>query len=273
MSSQWTIRLELRDAESLASLRLTRGIEVAQKEAFIWVRGPSNDEKLERLVRALPAVARYEVTGGNRLRNLETRIPAETLPALNWQPINTWLRVRMPSMNPVGTRSTASQTSREEWDAVERVPTGSERKFMEKEAADYTLSSVPLRIVRSSEERPIALLITSLDDWREFALNAPEIRLRQLRFAVDEAGNVVVRGKPLPPLPGRQFVLDGNVAVQAGFTWEPAVSADVLSRRLGLSADALALFHEDGTFSRIEVEQFVPATRSAVRETAGFVTR
>src|SRR5437899_10763259 len=121
---------------------------------------------------------------------------------------------------------------------------------MEKEAADYTQSSVPLRIVRSAEERPIALLITSLDDWREFALNAPEIRLRQLRFAVDEAGNVVVRGKPLPPLPGHEFALDGKVAVQAGLTWELAVSAAVLSRRLGLPADALARFHQAGTSSR-----------------------
>lgn len=250
MSSQWVIQLALTDAASLAPLRLTRGIEVAEKELFVWVRGASGDEKIERLLRALPAVARYEVTGGIRLRNLETRIPAETLPALNWQPINTWLRVRMPLTNP---------------HAPSPPP----------HVGGYEgPGSVPLRIVRSTEERPNALLITSLDDWREFALNAPEIRLRQLRFAVDAAGNVVVRGKPLPPVPGRQFVLDGNVAVQAGFTWEPAVSADVLSRRLGLSADALALFHEDGSFSRIEAEQFVPATRSAVRETAqGFVTR
>jgi hypothetical protein len=242
MSSQWVIRIALTDAESLAPLRLTRGIEVAEKEQFVWIRGPS-DEKVERLVRALPAVARCEITGGNRLRNLESRIPAETLPALNWQPVSTWLRVQIKCPPPhVG---------------------GYEGH-----------GSVALRIVRSAEERSIALLATSLEEWREFALNAPEIRLRQLRFAVDEAGNVVVCGKPLPPLPGRQFVLHGNIAVQAGFTWEPAVSADVLSRRLGLAADALALFHEDGTFSRIEAEQFVPATRSAVRETAeGFVTR
>jgi hypothetical protein len=242
MSFSWVICLAPRDAESLAPLRLTRGIEVAEKESFIWVRGASVDEKVERLVRALPAVARYEVTGGNRLRNLESRIPAETLPALNWQPVSAWLRVQIKCPPPhVG---------------------GYEGH-----------GSVPLRIVRSAEERPIALLMTSLAEWREFALNAPEVRLRQLRFAVDEAGNVVVRGKPLPPLPGRQFVLHGNIAVQAGFTWEPAVSADVLSRRLGLSTDALAIFYQDGTFSRIEAEQFVPATRSAVRETAGSVTR
>jgi hypothetical protein len=239
----WVIRLAVTDAASLAPLRLTRGIEVAEKEPFVWVRGPGDDEKIERLLRALPAVARYDVIGGNRLRNLESRIPSETLPALNWQPVNSWLRVQMPSSSLEG-----------------------------RAAAANTPSPVPIRIVRSTEERPIALLMTSLAEWREFALNAPDIRLRQLRFAVDGAGNVVVRGKPLPPLPGRQFVLNDNIAVQAGFAWEPAVSADVLSRRLGLSADALALFHEDGTFSRFEDEQFVPATRSAVRETAGLVT-
>lgn len=97
MSSQWVIRLALTDAESLAPLRLTRGIEVAEKEPFVWVRGPGDDEKIERLLRALPAIARYEVIGGNRLRNLESRIPAETLPALNWQPVSTWLRVQMPA--------------------------------------------------------------------------------------------------------------------------------------------------------------------------------
>ena len=241
MPVQWVICLAPADAGSLAPLRLSRGIEVAEKEPFIWVRG-ANNEKLERLVRALPAVARYEIIAGNRLRNLESRIPSETLPALNWQPLSTWLRVQMPATNPV--------------------------------AVTPTLPSISLQIVRSAQEHPIALLMTTLDEWREFALNAPEIRLRQLRFAVDADGNVVIRGKPLPPLPGRQFVLHGNVAVQAGFNWEPAVSADVLSRRLGVSSDALAIFHEDGTFSRIEAEQFVPATRSAVRETAeGIVGR
>jgi hypothetical protein len=249
MSVQWVICLAPADAASLAPLRLTRGIEVAEKEPFIWVRGASSDEKLERLLRALPAVARYEVIAGNRLRNLESRIPSETLPALNWQPVSTWLRVQMPS-SPVA--PTLSQLDGER----------------------DTVRPVSLRIIRSAEEHPIELLLTTMDDWREFALGAAEIRLRQLSFAVDAEGNVVVRGKPLPPLPGRQFVLHGNIAVQAGFSWEPAVSADVLSRRLGLAVDALALFHEDGTFSRIEAEQFVPATRSAARETAkGSVTR
>jgi hypothetical protein len=240
----WVICIKPTDAECLAPLRLTRGIEVAEKEPFIWVRGGNSDEELELLIRALPAVARYELSSGNRLRNLESRIPAETLPLLNWQLLGTWLRVQLPGNG-------VSHSNR----------------WGEKEKSLPPLRPVSLRIVRSTEERPIDLLMTRLSDWRDFALSSPEVRLQQLRFAVDADGNVVVRGKPLPPLPGRQFVLHANIGVQAGFMWEPAVSAEVLVRRLGLSTDALVLFHEGGMFSRIEAEQFVPATRSAVRET------
>lgn len=253
MSSQWVICLAAPDAASLAPLRLTRGIEVAEKEPFVWVRGTSNEDELDPVLRSLPAVARYELSSGTRLRNLESRIPSENLPALNWQALNTWLRVQLEE-----TETTARTQTRAPGD---RRPEAN------------GLHPVPLRVVRSAEERPLDLLVTSIAEWREFAANAPEVRLRQLRFAVNAIGDVVVRGKPLPPLPGRQFVLHGNVAVQAGFAWEPAVSAEVLARRLGLSADALVLLHEDATFFRIEAEQFVPATRSAVRETSqGFGT-
>jgi hypothetical protein len=58
------------------------------------------------------------------------------------------------------------------------------------------------------------------------------------------------------------------MAVPCGWKWEPAVSERVLMRRFGVSADALLLWEEETTWSRLGLEQFVPATRSAVRATA-----
>jgi hypothetical protein len=233
----WVLCLAPADAVSLAPLRLTRGLEVAEKTPFIWLRGNANDEHIEPLLRALPAVVRYELFPNNRLRRLEHRIPSDTLPAFPWQPLNAWLRVQMPFSSGLPER-------------VDAPPQG-----------------IALRLIRCAEERTPELLVTSLSEWQVFAQSAPEIRLRHLRFAADAAANIVVRGRPLPPLPGSQFVLDGNIAIKSGFTWEPTVGAEVLSRRLGLSPEALALLHEDGTFTRIEGEQFVSASRSAVRET------
>jgi hypothetical protein len=69
----------------------------------------------------------------------------------------------------------------------------------------------------------------------------------------------------LPPLPGQRFVVHGPLAVPAGYAWRPAVSLAVVVRRLGLSADALAIWGEDGTVARLHAEHLIPATRSAIR--------
>lgn len=251
----WIVCLAQADAASLAPLRLHHGIEVAEN-GFVWLRGSSKDDKLEPLLCSLPAVARYELSPHNRLQPFGSRIPSETLPTLQWQPLKQWLQVRMPSPPLSPFRTSAASP------AVADLPAAA------LQTGPLSLPRVPLRIIRSADERPPDLLLTNLAEWQAFALNAPEIRLRQLRFAADAAGNVVVHGRPLPPLPGTHFVLDGNIAVPAGFSWEPPVSSEVLSRCLGISSEALAFLHPDGTFTRIEGEQFVPATRSAVRETA-----
>jgi hypothetical protein len=125
-------------------------------------------------------------------------------------------------------------------------------------------ATVPLRLVRSSEEREADLLLTTFDEFRRFAIDVAQVRLERLRFAVTAEGRVLVQGTPLPPIPGRRFVLHQGVAVPAGFAWQPAVGADVLSRRLGVSGDALVLWNEDDTVTRLHTEQLIPVTRSAV---------
>ncbi|MFO1513670.1 MAG: hypothetical protein U1F83_12255 [Verrucomicrobiota bacterium] len=121
-----------------------------------------------------------------------------------------------------------------------------------------------LRLVRSGEECESELLLTTLAEFKPFAMycaGAPG-----LQFAVQA---LLVRGTPLPPLPGgRRFALhQGVAAVPAGFAWRPTVSAEVLARRFGVTGDALVLWNEDGTITRLHGEQFVPATRGAARAT------
>jgi hypothetical protein len=124
-----------------------------------------------------------------------------------------------------------------------------------------------LRLARCTDEREAELLLTRLDLFARFAAMAPQVRLDRLQFAADEAGDVLVRGRPLPPLPGRRFVLQSGVAVPAGFCWQPAVDADVVARCFGASGSALVVWYEDGTLTRLHGEQFAQATRSAVRAT------
>jgi hypothetical protein len=236
MNFPWVICLAREDASAVAGLRLTTGIEVAEADGRIWLRGPAATESLAAALQRLPALARYEAFGGHRLRKLECSIPSDVLPPLNWQPIKVWMQVEQPDEHAV---------------------------FRNKPH----ISSIGIRLVRSTEEHEPDLLLTTLQDWSEFALSAAGVRLGPLQFAVNETQQVLVRGQPLPPLRGRRFVAQGNIAAPAGFAWQPAVSSAVLVRLLGISENDLALFYEDGTFGRVQAEQFVPASRAAVRET------
>ena len=234
MNHRWVICLAREDAASLGQLRLTAGVEVGEQKELVWVRGPHADEHLTKTLRALPAIARYEILSDKSLRNIEARIPTAALPDLRWQPIAAWIQAEFP---------------------VAALPAFEPRP-------------ISLRLVRSSDERGADLLLTALEEWTRFGDRAPLGRLQRLRFAAAGDGLVLVRGTPLPPLPGCRFVVHGSIAVPAGFTWRSEVGLDVLTRRFGASAEALVLWREDGTIARLHGEQFVQATRSAIRATA-----
>ncbi|KAF0177790.1 MAG: hypothetical protein FD161_2234 [Limisphaerales bacterium] len=234
MNFPWVIQLASADAASLAGLRLSPGLEVAERAASLWLRSRNTDEALMRIVVCVPALARFEWLTNGGLRPVASRIPSATMPALEWQPLARWLSVT--------TLATA-------WPAAIPRP-------------------VPVKLVRSSAEAEPDLLLTDLEQWTRFARTAAEVRLRPLRFAVDANRRVLVQGGPLPALPGQRFVSHGPIAVPAGFTWEPGVSAEVLAKGWRVPLDALVLWHADGTLSRLHPEQFLPATRSALRATA-----
>jgi hypothetical protein len=235
MKFAWTIRLAPEDAGSLATIRLHPGVEVALAPDALWVRGRgTEDARLDQALRSLPAVERYEWLGGDQLRPLESRIPSDTLPALRWEPLAQWFGVELPSCG---------------LSAEPPRPTS-------------------LRLVRSTNEADPNVLLTTFREWSRFALQAAEIRLQRLRFAVSNEATAVIWGRPLPPTTGGRFVEQSGIAVPAGFTWRPAVTAAILRQVFRVAEQALVLWHLDGSVTNIHPEQFVAAGRGAVRETA-----
>lgn len=229
----WAIYVALEDAASLAPLRQVAGIEVGEDGAKIWLRGKRGDEKLDIKLSALPAGARYEWLDSNQLRRIDQRIPGARLPLLQWQPLDAWLQVALPAA------------------------------AMAAEAPD----AVPLRLVRSGCEQEPELLLADLDDLMRFASMAARVRLERLQFAANGHGKALVRGRPLPPVPGQRFVLQGGVAVPVGFSWEPRVASSVLARRFAVAEGALVVWNQDEGITRLHSEQFFPLSRSALRAT------
>jgi hypothetical protein len=229
----WAICMGQEDVAALAAIRLVGGIEVAATGKEIWLRGQRGDDSLNEKLSALPANARYEWLKPDQIRRIDQRVPSGRFPALPWKPLAAWLQVELP---------------------IAALPALEPRP-------------VSLRLVRSAEEREPGLLFTDIEAFQKFASQAARVRLTCLQFAAADDGRVLVRGKPLPPLPGRRFVIHDGVAVPSGFTWQPAVSPGVLARRFAVSGDTLVLWNEDGTITRLHGEQFIPVSRSAVGAT------
>ena len=233
MNAPWAIRLARLHAPALAPLRLRAGVEIAEDGDSVWARGPTCDDALERLIRGLPAEARFTWGENDSLRAEGSRIPSGRLPAARWRSLSDWLQVVLPP--------------------VQAVFPGHER--------------IPLLLVRGGEEREPNLLTTPLEIWRAYALEAPEIRLSYLRFAVSSDGQAAVRGGPCPPLPGVRWVERSGIAVPAGYRWNPNVSDEVVRLVLSVESGGLILWYPDQRISRLREEQFIEVTRPNLRAT------
>jgi hypothetical protein len=123
------------------------------------------------------------------------------------------------------------------------------------------------------ELRPVAvatdanLLAADKVDWMNYVETAPEIRLHHLSFAYDAQSlqRVLIRGVPLPPLPGTRFVEAECIATPAGFQWHPPVSALSVRTALGAEELELIILWVDGSFTRVPRSAWNAAARSTVR--------
>ncbi len=233
--AKWVACLEARDAESLAELRLIPGLEIATAAHVIWLRGPDWDEALGAALRKIPGLRQFEALPNGSLLPRGARVPDGRLPELRWSPLRANVPVRLPAPAPSGAGNPAP---------------------------------VRLSLIRTDVEMPANALLTETLAWLDWTAQAPQIRLRPLRFAAASDGRVWVEGAPVPAIPGQRFHVRDSIATPCGWTWSPALEAAALARWLSLAADDRALAAEDGRWEIIKVEQFVPATRSAARLTA-----
>lgn len=235
----WALVLDVEHVTALAALRREPGLEAALVAEQFWLRGHTVSDSLALRLRQLPAIARYTVQANQDLLAEDAHVPHGYLPPGKWLPLEHWLPVIAPS-------ATVS--------------------------ADQPFEPVALRLVRDSVVREPNLLQTALATWVDYATTAPQIRLQRWSFAANEQGKVLIRGVPLPPLPGRQLVETESIAVEAGWTWFPSVEAAVLRRKFEAATGDLLLLQPgadgEAIIDMISASAFVQATRSAVRLTA-----
>ncbi len=234
ISGPWAARLPIADVAAAAALRLLPGVSACFVAGELWLRGGDISEALERALARLAPAARFTVLGDGALVPHGRRLPDGYLPAhAAWAPLGELLRPRIDSA------------------ALPASP----------------VARVTIRLERSSDERAATVLVTDLNTFVQYADGAPAVRLERLHFAADQS-RAVIRGEPLPPLPGARYSEQSGIAAPCGLAWRPAIDAPSLRRVLGLADGDLALLALDGTWQHLPAAAFVRARRSAVRFTA-----
>jgi hypothetical protein len=233
---EWIATLPASQSPALGALRLHPGLELAQLGSTLWLRGGALSKELREALRRLPGLTGWHVRDG-RLCRWDRSVPESVLPQLSWKPLTEMLRVALPPSSAVG--------------LLDR--------------------RTPLGFVRSSHEREASVLLASWEDWTQWAITAPEVRLSRLRFAVSSHGLAVIWGHPLPPLPGRLFSEEDGIALPCGWACDPPVPAPALRAWLNHSLGDLALLEPDNTHHLLRADQILPATRPNVRATASLI--
>lgn len=231
MNATLAVRMPRNRFAQLGPLRTTPGLEVCEEGDLLWLRTADPSEETLTSLRGLAAAELHRVLDDGQLVRIGARVPKGHLPKGPWMPLDSWLKVDLPTAALSG----------------ERPP------------------PVPLKLAPVAETREPNVLLVDQDVWREYAVTAPQVRLNRWHFAISIAGEVLVRGTPLPPLPGRRFVERRGVAVPAGFGWSPNVDVELVAQRFELQTNDLLLWIDDDRRERIRAENFVRATRSAVR--------
>jgi hypothetical protein len=229
------VRLPLFCDHAVGLLRLTPVflIGVVSIVLHLCVRGEQIDAALDLELRKLASAERFTVNADDVLTPLGQRIPSGKLASDGWVAVSAWA-----TLSPQAAALPAKLEAR-----------------------------VALRVVRSNEPAAANVLIASRAAFVAWAVDAPAVRLRPLSFAASRDGRVLVRGEPLPPIPGKRFVERDGVATPAGFVLWPALDAPAVQALLGIAAGDVALFDEEASWEQISAGDFVAATRTAVRAT------
>ena len=221
----WALRLPLSSGHQLVDFRSESAIEVCQTDRYWWLRGTGLSAGLQDRLRQVYAAEGFDWLAEGHLRPWGKRLAIESLPAGPWVQVAKIV-------------------------SLELSPTRWPGEFSEQ--AD-------LRLRRTPDVRPERVLVTSFDEWQQFAQTAAEFRLARWRYAVNSKGVVTIHGDPIPPLPGERFFEQAGIAILAGWQFDPQMPPDVLATAWRQAPGELILARpEPRSPDRAECQEAVP---------------
>jgi len=240
----WAARVPAIALRELQALRTHNELLVCEVQGEYWIRPSLTGELVNRIdSNILPselAAERFQVTSDGLIIPWGHRVPTGCLPAGPWAPIAQQFPVCLPDAG----------------------------------FPSHQIPAARLNFVRSENVIESTILEIPFILLREFTRQTSILRLKRWEFAVSHSGSALVRGTPLPTLPGQFYWEASGIIVPAGWTWTPSLAPDVLRRLLKLAPEESALFRMGSSslkisaeWERIPTDAFVQVSRSNIQAT------
>lgn len=233
-TTSWAARLPRHVFQSLAAFRTLPNLQGCKTDCELWVRGETSPDNLPQQIRLTTGAEVFAVTAGGELIPWGCRVPVGQLPDGPWVALADLLTPNFPTA-----------------------------RF-----APRLHPQCELKLIRSETGEEPAVLEVELASWSRFVRESPRVRLMRWEFAASTTGRVLIRGLPLPALPGRRYWHADGMLIPVGYRWFPEVAAHVVRRILQLPPDEWAVWSpESCRWERIPTDAFVPARRENVHQT------
>ncbi len=230
----WLLQIPESHTEFLAGIRHWEGLQLARAEGAAWIGGLTTAQVKMPAVGSLPHKNIWQQREGFLFKP-DTLVPQMRVPELQWKDLKMALPLDLPkqNFNFFGVR--------------ERLP---------------------MQLVRSVEEAPVAALLLPLETLHSYMQTAPAVRLEGLTWTVLGNENALVLGTPILPLPGTALWRAGNLLLPAGwdFQW-PALTDAIVSKHDLVVPDTLSVWVPGGNRLWVKENQFQRLTIGSFRLT------
>ncbi len=239
MTKDLVLVLLEKDKYYLSDIRLYSNVQVATNNNLVWVKGIISDQENDTQIKKIPFKNIYTIDKDSNLFNLGSLTPIDKLKVLDWITIDKFINLEFPSSLMAG-----------------RVK-----------------ETHHVKLIKSDKVQTGNAMITDFEIWNNYAQNASEIRLNKLIFAVSKSNQVIIIGQPLPPIQGLEYWLNNDLLIPAGYDFEIPILANLIFEKLNIKNSSYILFDTNNQWQKIFKENFVNASRSAIRLTSQSVSK
>lgn len=245
----WVIQFASDQASAVAAFRHASGTQLLVEDAHVWLRGTAEQPDKDTRRKLAPDANHFRLEGSHLILEGD-RVPIQALPTGEWRGLGESIEFLLPVVER--TMGVGGQLQvRLVREGGAGTPSLARRANKNRANDDHDVSP--------------AMVLLPFGAFADYVEMAPEVRLRRWSFVVSARGDCLVRGEPLPPLPGVFFIERERVAVPVGYGWTPRVDAATLRERCGAAGDELLLWREDGALEVIDLLDFSRVSRAVVR--------